>query len=474
MTKDKEAEVTTEPESGKYAQKWDEEVDVAVAGAGDAGLSAAIESRNAGASTMVFDKLATTRSTSSAMSGGAFSFAGTAFQKQKGIQDSDDLFFKDIMTAGNWKNNLPLVKAFIKEQLNTFNWFTALGIEWSRITATGGMTVPRAHRTDPVGHVVVLKEAAEKKGARIFFRTRVTELITDNNKRVIGVCAQGEGRTWRVKARKGVVLATGGFGRDKERLRGIDPRLAEAKVIVSPGHTGDGHKMAEILGAYFRDMELDCLKPTIGIHGPSNSPRTLVLAYWSGAIVVNKEGNRFVNESMENRSLGGASLSQPEQIVYEILDQKVFDKEQREGLGMSESTVKLMVKAQTIQELAAKINIPYEAFKATISRYNDSVDKGKDPDFGRTKLSQAGGKMIKIDTPPFYAYETKPWMPGTYAGVAVDGDMHVLTKDGIVPGLYGAGELVGGFHGTGYSIGTALSKALVFGRLAGISAAASR
>ena len=110
----------------------------------------------------------------------------------------------------------------------------------------------------------------------------------------------------------------------------------------------------------------------------------------------------------------------------------------------------------------------------TIDRYNEGVDRGKDPEFGRMHLAQNVGAMTRIDTPPFYAYETSPWLPGTYGGVAVDVDMHVLTREGVIPGLYGAGEIVGGFHGSGYHTGTALSKALVFGRIAGRNCAAGR
>ncbi len=465
--------MTVKGTSREFTEVWDKQADVVIVGAGDAGLAAAIESVDAGANTIVFEKMATIRSTSSAMAGGGISFAGTDLQQRQGIQDSNDLFFEDIMKAGKWKNDQTLVKVFIKEQLDTYYWLTALGVKWLKIVRPGGASIPRSHRTDAFEHVRVLKEAAEKKGAKILFRTRVTELLTDKDKKVIGVCAENEGQALRVKARKGVVLATGGFGRDTKRMKAIDPRLAELKVIVGAGHTGDGHRMAEMLGAYFKHMELDYLKPNIG-HASSGSPKTTLHAYLSGAIVVNKRGNRFVNESLEDRSLGEASLSQPGQIVYEIFDQRVFDREQREGHGINKAVIRLLVKAQTIQDLASKIEIPPQALKETVDRYNDGVDKGKDPDFGRTNLVRGVEMMTKIDTPPFYAYETTPWLPGTYAGVAVDEDMHVLTSDGIIPGLYGAGELVGGFHGAGYHGGTALAKALVFGRIAGRNSAVGR
>ncbi len=454
---------------------WDEEADLVIVGAGDAGLAAAIESRDAGKSAIVFEKLGSVKSTSSAMAGGAFAFAGTDYQRQHGVQDTNEQFFQDLIKVGKGKNCEPLVKVFLNEQLDTYNWLTALGVKWDRLSRAAGGSVPRGHHTDPLLHVQLLQQAAEKRGAKIVFKTKVTELITDNGKRVIGACAKSGERAWRVKARKGVVLATGGFGYDKERMAAIGPGFDKVKVIVSPGHTGDGHKMAEMLGGRFRHMEPDYLKPTVGVHVSSRSHTTNLLAFWDGAIIVNKLGARFVNESLENRSLGTATLSQPDQIVFEIFDQQVYDRMQTgEGRRAGKPVVDRMIKAETIAELASKIGIPLEALNKTIDRYNDGVAKGRDPDFGRTHLTQAGGAMTAISTPPFYAFETSPWMPGTYGGIAVDEEMHVLDNAGIIPGLYAAGEIVGGFHGAGYHIGSALAKALVFGRIAGRNCAAGR
>ena len=461
--------------SGKSGEEWDGEADVVIVGAGDAGLAAAIEARDAGKTAIVFEKMASVKTTSSAMAIGTFAFAGTELQRQHGVEDSNELYFKDLMNVGKGKNHEPLVKVFLNEQLDTYNWLTALGIKWAKLLRVGGGSVPRGHRTNPVLHVQLLQQAAEKKGAKILFRTKVTELVTDKNNRVIGVCAQSGKQALRIKASNGVVLATGGFGYDKKRMAAIGPGFSKVKVIVSPGHTGDGHKMAETLGGRCMHMEPDYLKPTIGVHISSHSASTDLLGFWDGAIVVNKLGKRFVNESLENRSLGTATLSQPEQIVYEIFDQKVFDRMQNgPGRKAEEAIVKRLVEAGTVDELASKIDVPHEALQSTIDRYNDGVSKGKDAEFGRTHLTQSGGEMIAISTPPFYAFATSPWMPGTYGGLVVDDDMHVLTDAGVIAGLYAAGEIVGGFHGAGYHAGSALAKALVFGRIAGRNCAAGR
>ncbi len=458
--------------AGSGSEPWDEQADVVIVGAGEAGLPAAIESVDAGATAIVLDKMATVKTTSTAMSLGVFAFAGTEYQQRNGVQDSNELYYKDLMTAGKWTNYEPLVRVFLAHQLDSYNWLTALGVKWSDLKMHGGSSVPRGHITDPLEQLRILQQTVENKGVKLLFRTKVTELLTDKDKRVIGVCAQSEKKALRIQARKGVVLATGGFGYDTKRMAAIDARLAKIKAVVSPGHTGDGHKMAETLGALFRHMELEYIKPTIGIHLSSRSSKTALLAYWDGAIVVNKLGDRFVNESAENRSIGSATLSQPDQVAYEIFDQKILQR--LKGAGVEQGVITRMVEAPTIDELASKIRVPTEALKRAIDRYNDGVDKGKDPDFGRTHLAQGVGTMTKIDSPPFYAYETSPWLPGTYGGVAVDEDMHVLAGDGVIRGLYAAGEIVGGLHGSGYHTGSALAKALVFGRIAGRNCAAGR
>lgn len=457
---------------------WDSEVDVVVAGAGGAGLAAAIELREANADVIVFEKQATIEDSSTSLCGGVFTFAGTDFQEKKGIQDSNDLLYNDLMEVGQWKNDEKLVQTYVKNQLDAYHWLNGFGCKWFAIEALAGMSVPRGHVTDPAKALSLLKEAAERKGAKLVFETGVTGLVTDENKRVIGVSVKGKEGSMRVKARKGVVLATGGFGRDIKRLETINPQLTQVVPVVGPGHTGDGHRMAEELGAFLKDTEY--VKPTFGIHAASTSNDTLSMMFYNGAIIVNKEGKRFINESLSYKDIGKASLAQPDSIGYQIYDQRIFETgvERVKGLrpdkalwGVDESRIKLTVKADTIGELAFKMAVPPEALKDTIDRYNNGVDAGKDLDFGRTTLAGGVGKIVRLDTPPFYAYASKSALPATYGGIVIDEDMHVLTRQGKIPALYAAGEIVGGFHGASYMSGSATVKAIVFGRVAGRNAA---
>jgi len=275
-----------------------------------------------------------------------------------------------------------------------------------------------------------------------------------------------------VKARKGVVLATGGFARNPEMLEAIAPGLSKVTIIVGTGHAGDGHRMAEELGAYFKDSKY--VKPTFGIHATSKSNATLALLFYSGGILVNKKGERFIDESTGYKDIGKAALGQSGGIGFQIFDQNIYANLMAKGnlAGVRrERIAALSVEAETIEELASQIGVPPEALKETVDKYNNYVDGGKDLDFRRTTKVGGIGNIIRIDTPPFYAYESKGMLPGTYAGIAVDEDMRVVSTRGEIRGLYAAGELVGGFHGAGYMTGTALAKAIIFGRIAGRNAA---
>lgn len=449
------------------------EVDVVVAGAGGAGIAAAIELAQAHASVIVLEKQASIEESSSSLCGGVYTFAGTDFQHSRGIQDSDGLLFQDLMAVGQQKNDERLVRAYVDNQLDTYRWMTDFGVKWVGIEALAGMSVPRGHVTDPAETLRILKRIAEKAGARFFFETPVTGLVIRAGK-VTGVTAEAKGKGLTIKASRGVLLATGGFGRDPQRLAAIDPHLPKVVPVVGAGHTGDGHRMAEELGAAFRDLEY--VKPTFGIHYLGNDNHSLSMIFYNGGIIVNKEGKRFIDESRSYKDLGKASVAQTESIGYQIFDQKIFDAavERVRGLprekalwGLEESRIRLLIKAETLGELAAKAGLPPAVLEDTVARYNRDVAAGRDSDFGRTALAGGAGNIVPIATPSFYCYPSRSVLPGTYGGIVVDESLRVIGKSGPVPGLYAAGEIVGGFHGASYMSGTAVGKAVIFGRIVG-------
>ncbi len=310
----------------------------------------------------------------------------------------------------------------------------------------------------------------------------MTGLVTDDSGRVVGVEMRDRLNETRVRAHGGVVLATGGFARSPERLSAIDRRFAGMAATTGVGHTGDALRMAEPLGAVLRDMEY--VKPSYELHVTGDSAAEICLVFYLGAIIVNRQGRRFVNESIPYKDIGMASLDQPDGVGVMIFDQKIFDRaventrnassaipSENVVSGLDAGRIRLLVQADTIEELAEKIDVPRRELSQTVERYNDDVADGTDTEFGRRHLSGSIGDPVKIETPPFYAYEAKSHFLSTYAGLAIDDGMRVLTSAGHIPGLFAAGEAIGGFHGASYHSGAAVGQALVFGRIAGRQAA---
>ncbi len=469
----------------EYEAPWDLEADVVIVGAGGAGLAAAVEASGSGVDTIVFEKQSRICDSSTALSAGIISFAGTDVQEKQGIHDSNDLFYQDIMEVGLQKGDPRMVHAYVINQLDTFYWLTNLGLKWGNVSAAAGMSVPRGHFTDPLECVRILNAAAEMRGTRIFLNSAVTGLVTKNEKRVVGCHFVRAGHAARARARKGVVLATGGFARDPKRLGGIDPRFPGVTATAGLGHTGDALRWAEALGAQLKDMEY--VKPSFELHVRGKSSREILLMFYLGAIIVDKRGRRFVNESISYKEIGMACLDRPHGVGFQVFDQKIYDlgvrNARRAGasipvekfvMGLDEGRIRLLKRAHTIDELAGQMGVPSDTLSKTIDHYNTGAKNGRDMDFGRTTLSGRVGSLTCIDTPPFYAYETKSHFLATYAGLTVDEEMRVLTFRGKVPGLYAAGEVVGGFHGASYHTGTALGKALIFGRIAGRNASQGR
>jgi fumarate reductase flavoprotein subunit len=410
-------------------------------------------------------------------------FAGTDVQERLGIEDSSELLYQDLLAVGGGKNDPSLVRAYADHQLDTYRWLTDMGVEWAEYaTAAAGMSRPRGHFSDPLDMVKILKREAERRGATVLYHCAVTGLITDTNRRVIGVELRDRMNETRVRAHGGVVLATGGFARSPERLAAIDRRFIGMAATTGVGHTGDALRMAEPLGAFFRDMEY--VKPSYELHVTGDSATEICLVFYLGAIIVNREGRRFVNESIPYKDIGMASIDQTDGVGFMVFDQKIFDRAventrsassaippENVVSGLDESRIRLLVKADTIEELADQMHVPRQELKETVERYNGFVDAGTDPEFGRSHLSANIGAPVRIETPPFYAYEAKSHFLATYAGLAVDDSMRVLTPDGHIEGLFAAGEAIGGFHGASYHSGAAVGQALIFGRIAGRQAA---
>lgn len=445
--------------------------DVIVIGGGAAGWSAALAAAQDGAATILVEKLSESGG-SSALSGGCLAFAGTDLQSAAGVEDNADKLFADLREVGQEVNDAALVRTYCDAQLETYAWLKQAGVRFSPVIETAsGQSVPRVHTVDPADMVRALKAAALATG-RVEYRpnTAAQSLAQDADGRISAVrLADGS----MIEAKRSVIIASGGFAKNPEMLMQYAPHYAEAVFVAGAGSQGDGLRMGLDLGADLRDM--DYVKGTFGKHPTDETNDHSLQAVYKGAIAVNQEGQRFVDESISYKLLGDAVMAQPWHTAYQIMDQGIFDTGNDRvrildfGRRLEEG---LFYMAESLEKLAKQIEIEPEVLVATVNRYNGYVDAGHDPEFGRTCLVHKHGRLRRIDTAPYYAYPSTAVVFGTYCGLRIDERSRVLRPDGSpISGLFAAGEVTGGFHGAAYMTGSALGKAVVFGRIAGHEAA---
>lgn len=447
-----------------------------VIGGGIAGFAAALEAAEAGRHVVLLEKMPDIGG-SSAMSGGCLAFAGTDLQVANGIEDSSDLLASDLLEVGMHENDPDLVNAYAQNQLATYQWLRGHGVAFSPvIEASSGQSVPRVHTVDPADTVRTLAARCQASGHVVVMTdTRARRLLRDSETSPVhGVVAEGPQGEITLHASAGVLLASGGFGRDPEMVHRFAPQYDNAVFVCGEGNVGDGLRMAWKLGADLRDMAY--IKGTYGKHPVDTLNHHSCLAVYKGAIAVNQDGKRYVDESISYKLLGDACMAQPYHTSYQIFDQPIFESGDDRvrildfGRRMEEG---LIIQADTLAELAQQIEVPYETLKETIDTYNRDVDAGVDTVFHRRKLVHNHGDLRRIETGPFYAYPSTAAVFGTYCGVRVDADMRVMDVFGEpIPGLFAAGEVTGGFHGGAYMTGSALGKAVVFGRVAARTALA--
>jgi flavocytochrome c len=448
--------------------------DIVVIGGGAAGFAAALEAAEAGAQVIVLEKQPVTGG-SSALSGGCLAFAGTELQLQNGIEDSDALLFDDLREVGQHENDEAIVRVYVDNQLATYEWLRSRGVVFSpALEASSGQSVPRVHTVDPADMVRLLAARAKATGRVELLTGTAAERLLRNG-RIDTVQATQDGRQIRITAKKGIILASGGFSRNPELVHRFVPDYDRTIFIGGDGNVGDGLRMAWQHGADFRDMAY--IKGTYGKHPVDETNHHSCLAVYKGAIAVNQEGKRYVDESISYKLLGDACMRQSYAATYQILDEDIFrsgdnrvrilDFERRLEDG-------LMIQADSLAKLAQMIDIPPEVLQQTVANYNAAVDAGHDPEFGRRHLVHMHGELCRIERAPFYAYPSTAAVFGTYCGLCVDTAMRVLDVFGTpLPGLLAAGEVVGGLHGAAYMTGSALAKALIFGRIAARTALSS-
>jgi len=311
---------------GGRGERWDEEADVVVVGGGLAGHCAALEAAGRGGQVLLLEKESAIGG-STVLSGGSFAFAGTALQRREGVEDSDALLEDDLRRVGENGNDPEVVRAYVRHQLGTFHWLETHGVAFDKLFLAAGHSVPRAHSRNPREVLTLLAEAAART-SRVATRCSapVRRLVRPALEGAVeGVLAECGGRRRAIRARRGVVLASGGFSRNDRLLELFAPSQAKTMRAGGPGNTGDGLLMAWHLGAGMRDMGF--IKGTFGGH-PASKPgeHALMLPIYVGAIAVNAKGERFISESKSYKLIGDAVLQQPDAIGFQVFDQTIYDK----------------------------------------------------------------------------------------------------------------------------------------------------
>ena len=389
----------------------------------------------------------------------------------QGYFDSTELFALDTMIGGKGINDPELVNTLVNNTADAIDWLATQDIKLTDVASFGGASVKRIHRplneegkVVSVGaYTVPLLEAACQKRENITLMTDTTAiaLVPDENGACIGALAMGKTGNSITVAADAVVLTTGGFGANLDMVEAYKPELKGFMTTNAAGIQGLGILMAAELGAATVDMEQIQIHPTVQADTASLITEGL---RGDGAILVNKNGERFIDEVGTRDVVSAAEIAQPDSFSWLVVDQKMVD---ASSVIQGYINRGLMLSGDTYEALAEALGIPADTFAATMNTWNGYVAEKNDPDFGRTSFANP------LDTAPFYAVKVTAGIHHTMGGLKIDPETHVIDESGkIIPGLFAAGEVTGGVHGGNRLGGNAVADFVVFGRIAGAQAAA--
>ena len=389
-------------------------------------------------------------------------------QNAVGYFDSVELMQLDTIIGGKGINDPALVKVLAENSSEGVEWLRKYNINLDNTGAFGGASVNRIHWPKVDGKKVsvgaymipLLEEACNaSENITIMKETTATEIIMVDGA-AKGIKATGKtGNTVTVNA-DAVILAAGGFGANLEMVASYKPELAGFMTTNAAGLQGQGIAMAQAVGAAVVDMEQIQIHPTVQFDTAALITEGL---RGDGAILVNANGERFIDEVGTRDVVSAAEIAQPGSYSWLIVDQRMLD---------ASATIAGYVKkgfvfsGATYEELAAQIGVPAETFAATMNAWNGYVAAKNDPDWGRVSFANP------LDMAPYYAIKVTAGIHHTMGGVKINTNTQVLTADDVaIPGLYAAGEITGGVHGANRLGGNAVSDFVVFGRIAGEQAA---
>ena len=385
-----------------------------------------------------------------------------------GYFDSVELMELDTMIGGKGINDPALVQTLCANSADAIDWLDEHGITLHSVSSFGGASVKRIHRpvdaegkTVSVGSYMIplLQENCEKAGVQIMLNTTANEILTDANGAAVGVKATGaSGETVTVNA-KAVVITSGGFGANLDMVVKYKPELKGFMTTNASGIQGQGIEMATAIGADTVDMD------QIQIHHTVEANTAALITEGlrgDGAILVNAEGKRFIDEVGTRDVVSAAEIAQTGSYSWLVVDQAMVD-----ASSVIQGYIKkgYTVEGATYEELAKAMGVDEAAFAQTMADWNSCVEAKSDAEFGRTSFAN------KLDTAPYYAIKVTAGVHHTMGGLKINTNTEVLKADGsVIPGLFAAGEVTGGVHGANRLGGNAVADFTVFGRIAGAAA----
>lgn len=473
----------TECLDANQIDSFDEEVDVLVIGLGAAGAATALEAVAAGARTLVAERAGGGGGTS-AMSGGVvYLGGGTALQKACGFEDSADAMFDYLMASVGAGQDEAKIRLYCDGSVAHYDWLVEQGVPFNPVFHYGysgeppnddglvwsgsedvhpfrdlARPAPRGHVVavpGPAGHKLMssLCETLAATEAELSFNTVCDAIYQDRSGTVVGARLTTFGETRNIRAVGGVAITTGGFILNNHMLDAYHPDARRCSMrVAADGDDGSGIRLGMQAGAGTRHLD------KVSVSLPVTQPWDL-----KSGLLVNAQGQRFINEDAYYGRLGEHALIHQNGQTWMIVDDEIYTK--------PEYGFELAAVGETIAELAAELGLPAGALESTVEVFNGFASQGEDPLFHKREPF-----LKPLEKAPFGAIdctvENSRYAIFTLGGLATDTDGHVLDpEDRIIPGLYAAGRSSSGLAVGGYSSGLSLGDGTFFGRRAGQAAA---
>lgn len=468
-------------------ETYDETYDVVIVGSGFAGLSAAYEATKRGVKKILILEKMEAWGGNSALCGALMCMPLTKMQKAKGIEDSPELLVKDMMAAGRGFNHPALTLTMATEAAKAFDMLLDCGVEFQdKVIRLGGHSVPRAHlpKVPSGGSITVpMHKWLEKKGVVFKNRALVHELVmAEGECKGVRVTLDydwhtGKGRREAtIRALKGVVVASGGWGQDNEFVTATQPSYARLECTSQPGSTAEMIKAMLAAGALPVMLDMFQLGPWASPDEKGAGPGSFFAdyAFGEGMAIDPKTGKRFMNELADRRTRAEALMKVLEKGTKEepnypfcFCSQETADHAEGFKAAYREGTVK---KSDTVEDLAKLHNVDVAALKASIAEWNEIVAGKKEDPFKKPLDTRTELKA------PFYSMRLSPKLHYCMGGAAITTKAEVMSSQTCkpIPGLYAAGEVTGGVHGMDRLGGCSSVDCFVFGRIAGREVAARK